>query len=127
MFFFVQEMGSEGQRWLVDDYEQNSDSAEPNSQTRHRYWPRLHPQVSPSEGQLHILDFIRGSMRVRFDDVDLTVAAHTVSRQNTIGIYIIPLALIQHTAQKQNIICDNQLLKLQPAVTNKMLYSTTGC
>ena len=51
----------------------------------------------------------------------------SVSGQNAIGIYIIPLALIQHTAQKQNTVCDNQLLKLQPAVTNKMLYLTTGC
>ena len=53
-------------------------------------------------------------------------ATYTVSGQNTIGIYIIPLAPIQHTAQKQNIICDNQLFKLQPAVTNKMLYLTMG-
>ena len=27
---------------------------------------------------------------------------HTVSGQNTIGIYIIPLALIQNTTHKQN-------------------------
>ena len=31
----------------------------------------------------------------------------TVSGQNTIGIYIIPLASIQHTAQKQNIVTIN--------------------
>ena len=53
--------------------------------------------------------------------------AITVSGQNTVVIYITPLASIQHTAQKQNIVCDNQLLKLQSAVTNRMLYSTTGC
>ena len=51
----------------------------------------------------------------------------TVSGQNTIGIYIILLAVIQNTAHKQNTVCNNQLLKLQPAVTKKMLYATTGC
>ena len=53
-------------------------------------------------------------------------AQSTVRGQNTIGIYIIPLASTQHTAQKQNIVCNSQLLKLQLAVTNEM-YATTGC
>ena len=57
----------------------------------------------------------------------LRKAKIAVGGQNSIGIYIIPLASIQYTAQKQNIVCDNQLLKLQPVVTNKMLYSTMGC
>ena len=52
-------------------------------------------------------------------------AEWTVSGQNTIkkiAIHIIPLALLQHIVQKQNIIRNNQLLKLQLAVTIKMLY-----
>ena len=61
-----------------------------------------------------------------------SVAPHSVSpysqwTKHYRYIYIIPLASIQHTAQKQNIVCNNQLLKLQPAVTNKMFYATTGC
>ena len=48
-------------------------------------------------------------------------AGCTVIGQNVIGIFIIPLTLIQNTE------CNNQLLKLQPAVTNKMVYATTGC
>ena len=42
----------------------------------------------------------------------------TASGQNTIGIYIIPLALIQNTAHKQNTVCNNQLLELHPAITD---------
>ena len=53
--------------------------------------------------------------------------AYTVSGQNTLGIYVIPLALIQHTAYKQNIVCNNQLLKLQLAVKTKILYAIIGC
>ena len=52
---------------------------------------------------------------------------YTVSGQNTLGIYIIPFALIQNTAHKQNTVCNNQLLKLQPAITNKILYATINC
>ena len=56
----------------------------------------------------------------------------TVSGQNTIGIYIyiILLALIQYTAYKQNMVSNNQWLKLQPAlkkenvVCNWLLYTT---
>ena len=40
----------------------------------------------------------------------------TVSGQNTIGIYITPLVLIQPTDAKQNAVNNNWLLKLQPAV-----------
>ena len=51
----------------------------------------------------------------------------TVRRQNMMGIYyIIQLTLIQHTGNKQNTVCKNQLLKLQPAVNDKMLFEITG-
>ena len=40
----------------------------------------------------------------------------TVSRQNTIGIYITRLILIQPTDVKQNAVNNNWFLKLQPAV-----------
>ena len=40
----------------------------------------------------------------------------TVSGQNTIGIYITPLVLIQPTDAEQNAENNNWLLKLQPAV-----------
>ena len=40
----------------------------------------------------------------------------TVSGQNTIGIYITPLVLIQPTDVEQNAVNNNWLLKLQPAV-----------
>ena len=50
-----------------------------------------------------------------------SIRRYTVSGQNTIGICITPLVSIQYTAQKQNIVCNNQLLNLQPAVSNKML------
>ena len=40
----------------------------------------------------------------------------TVSGQNTIGIYITPLVLIQPTDAEQNAVNNNWLLKLQPAV-----------
>ena len=72
--------------------------------------------------------------------------AITVSGQNTVVIYITPLASIQHTAQKQNIVCDNQLiaqvtagcnkqnvvfnnrlLELQPAVMLQFCNITAGC
>ena len=39
-----------------------------------------------------------------------------VSGQNTIGIYITPLVLIQPTDVEQNAVNNNWLLKLQPAV-----------
>ena len=42
--------------------------------------------------------------------------AHTVCGQNTIGIYITTLVLIQPTDVKQNVVNNNWLLKLQPAV-----------
>ena len=51
----------------------------------------------------------------------------TVSGQNTKGIYIIPLTMTQRTAHKRSIVCNNQLFKLQPTVTNKMLYAISGC
>ena len=35
----------------------------------------------------------------------------TVNGQNIIGTYIIPLTLIQQTVHKQNIVCNNQMLK----------------
>ena len=41
---------------------------------------------------------------------------YTVSGQNTIGIYITPLVLIQLTDVEQNAVNNNWLLKLQPAV-----------
>ena len=41
---------------------------------------------------------------------------YTVSGQNTIGIYITPLVLIQPTDVEQNAVNNNWLLKLQPAV-----------
>ena len=40
----------------------------------------------------------------------------TVNGQNTIGIYITPLVLIQPTDVEQNAVNNNWLLKLQPAV-----------
>ena len=40
----------------------------------------------------------------------------TVSGQNTIGIYITPLVLIQPTDVEQNAVNNNWLLKLHPAV-----------
>ena len=40
----------------------------------------------------------------------------TVSGQNTIGIYITPLVLIQPTDIEQNAVNNNWLLRLQPAV-----------
>ena len=43
-------------------------------------------------------------------------AGYTVSGQNTIGIYITPLVLIQPTDAEQNAVNNNWLLKLQPAV-----------
>ena len=36
---------------------------------------------------------------------DGRAGAITVSGKNTVGVYIIPLALIQHTAHKQNTVC----------------------
>ena len=42
--------------------------------------------------------------------------AYTVSGQNTVGIYITLLILIQPTDVKQNAVNNNWLLKLQPAV-----------
>ena len=41
---------------------------------------------------------------------------YTVSGQNTIGIYITLLVLIQPTDVEQNAVNNNWLLKLQPAV-----------
>ena len=41
---------------------------------------------------------------------------YTVSGQNTIGIYITRLVLIQLTDVEQNAVDNNWLLKLQPAV-----------
>jgi len=46
----------------------------------------------------------------------------TVSGQNITGIYIIPLVLMQLTDNQQIVVCNNQLLKLQLAVRNKILY-----
>ena len=40
-----------------------------------------------------------------------TKRLYTVSGQNIIGIYIIPLVLIQHADSKQNIVCNNQWFK----------------
>ena len=45
-----------------------------------------------------------------------TLIVHAVSGQNTIGIYITPLVLIQLTDVEQNAVNNNWLLKLQPAV-----------
>ena len=42
--------------------------------------------------------------------------SYTVNGQNTIGIYITPLVLIQPTDVEQNAENNNWLLKLQPAV-----------
>ena len=41
---------------------------------------------------------------------------YTVCGQNTIGIYITPLVLIQPTDVEQNAVNNNWLLELQPAV-----------
>ena len=46
----------------------------------------------------------------------LAIGLLTVSGQNTIGIYITPLVLIQPTDVEQNAVNNNWLLKLQPAV-----------
>ena len=43
---------------------------------------------------------------------------YTVSGQNLTG-RVIPLTLTKHTAFENNIVCKNQLLKLQPSVTKK--------
>ena len=43
-------------------------------------------------------------------------SAYTVSGQNTIGIYITLLVLVQPTDVEQNTVNNNWLLKLQPAV-----------
>ena len=51
----------------------------------------------------------------------------TVSGQNIIGIYIIPLALIQLTEDKQNLVCNNWWLKIQPAVILQNWSITAGC
>ena len=51
----------------------------------------------------------------------------TVSCQNMIGMYIIPLTLIQLDSYKHNDVCKNQLLKLQLAVMNKMLFAIFDC
>ena len=48
--------------------------------------------------------------------LDLRSEEYTVSGQNTIGIYITPLVLIQPTDVEQNAVNNNWLLKLQPAV-----------
>ena len=47
----------------------------------------------------------------------IQIIEQTVSGQNTIGIYITPLILIQPTDVEQNAVNNNWLLKLQPAVT----------
>ena len=46
----------------------------------------------------------------------LRASSCTVSGQNTIGIYITPLVVIQPTDVEQNAVKNNWLLKLQPAV-----------
>ena len=50
-----------------------------------------------------------------------------VSKQNMIGIYIVSLALIQLTDNKQNLVCNYWLLKWQPAVMSKNWGITAGC
>ena len=50
----------------------------------------------------------------------------TVSGQNIIGIYIILLTLIQLTENKQNLICNNWWLKIQPAVILQNWSITAG-
>ena len=52
---------------------------------------------------------------------------YTVNRQNIIGIYIIPLTLIQFTVHEQNIVRNNWWLKLQPAVILQNCRLTAGC
>ena len=49
----------------------------------------------------------------------------TVSGQNTICVYIILLAFIQFAGNEQNVVCNNQFLQLQLAITirNKTLYA----
>ena len=46
---------------------------------------------------------------------NLSNLVHTVTGQNTIGIYITPLVLIQPADVEQNAENNNWLLKLQPA------------
>ena len=55
------------------------------------------------------------------------VTRNTVSGQNIIGIYIIDLTFMQHTDHKYNTMYNNQLLKLHPAVIDKMLFEIIGC
>ena len=61
-------------------------------------------------------DFMSKSVKI-FHHIFDTAHNHAVSGQNTIGIYITPLVLIQPTDDKQNAVNNNWLLKLQPAVT----------
>ena len=51
----------------------------------------------------------------------------TVSGQNMIGIYIIPLTLIQLIEDEQNLVCNNWWLKLQPSVILQNWSITAGC
>ena len=61
---------------------------------------------------------------------------------HTVSIYVIPLSFIQLTENKQNLVCNNWYLKLQPAVIlqnlsitaskhpivpNRFLFITAGC
>ena len=50
-----------------------------------------------------------------------------VSGQNIISIYTKPLALIQLTEDKQNLVCNNMWLKLQQAVILQNWSITADC
>ena len=55
------------------------------------------------------------------------MAGFAVNGQNTLGVYIIPLVLIQLTEDKQNLVCNNWWLKIQPAVILQNWSITAGC
>ena len=61
-----------------------------------------------------ITGFVRLLVHWKTESVKTRIS--TVSGQNTIGIYITPLVLIQPTDVEQNAVNNNWLLKLQPAV-----------
>ena len=62
------------------------------------------------------LKIFNQSDKEKYDLAKKLYLTHTVNGQNITGIYIIPLTLIQLTDKKQNLVCNNWWLKLQPAV-----------
>ena len=70
---------------------------------------------------------MNGIILVKRLKVALRKNTFTVSGQNIIGIYIIPLVLIQHADRKQNTVSNNWRLKLHPAVMLQNWSITAGC